>query len=189
MNNTVKAFCRRLAQSGFVAFAPDLYHGQVADSVADAEALAQALDTAHVQAKAEIAAAAEFVHQRAGQGDGIAVVGFSLGAYYALHLAAATPEHVDAVVIFYGTGVDEHGESRARYLGHFAENDPYEPRANVDHLEDSLLRAGRPVTFHRYAGAGHWFFEPDRADAYRVDAAELAWNRTLSFLQASATIR
>lgn len=39
LNDTMKAFCTRLAQSGFVAFAPDLYHGKVADNIADAETL------------------------------------------------------------------------------------------------------------------------------------------------------
>jgi carboxymethylenebutenolidase len=190
LNDTVSAFCTRLARNGFVAFAPDLYHGKIANKVADAEALSRALDATHTRAEEEVAQAAKFVHERgAGSGPGIAVIGFSLGAYYALHLAATAPEHVDAVVLFYGRGVDEHGASRARYLGHFAQNDPYEPQANVDHLEDSLRRAGRPVTFHRYAGAGHWFFEPDRADAYRADAAALAWDRTLAFLRAPPTTR
>ena len=39
LNDTIKAFCTRLAEAGFVAFAPDLYHGQVADTIADAEPL------------------------------------------------------------------------------------------------------------------------------------------------------
>lgn len=90
LNDTMKAFCSRLAESGFVAFAPDLYHGRVADTIAGAEALGQALDANHLQAKAEIAEAALFLHQRAGQPErGLAVVGFSLGAYYALDLSAA----------------------------------------------------------------------------------------------------
>ena len=44
LNDALKAFCRRLAGSGFVAFAPDLYHGKVADTIAGAEALGKALD-------------------------------------------------------------------------------------------------------------------------------------------------
>ena len=43
LNDTVKAFCTRLANFGFVAFAPDLYHGKVTDSIAEAETLSQAL--------------------------------------------------------------------------------------------------------------------------------------------------
>lgn len=189
LNDTMKAFCTRLAESGFVTFAPDLYHGQVADTIADAEALGQALDNNHLQAKAEIAEATTFLNERAGQtGRGLAVIGFSLGAYYALDLAAADPERIRSVVLFYGTGGGDFSNSRAAYLGHFAENDEFEPQSNVDSLEESLKSAGRPVTFHRYRGTGHWFFEPDRPQAYDQEAANLAWDRTLAFLKRSFTL-
>jgi carboxymethylenebutenolidase len=70
-----------LAESGFVALAPDLYHGKVADNIADAETLGKALDTNHLQAKADIAEATMFLSERAGQAErGLAVIGFSLGA-------------------------------------------------------------------------------------------------------------
>jgi carboxymethylenebutenolidase len=45
-----------------------------------------------------------------------------------------------------------------------------------------LRSAGRDVVFHRYLGTGHWFAEPSR-DAYRADAAELAFERTVAFLR------
>jgi carboxymethylenebutenolidase len=189
LNDTMKAFCTQLADAGFVAFAPDLYHGQVADTVAAAEALGSALDANHLQAKAEIADATRFLDERAGQaGRGLAVIGFSLGAYYALDLAAAAPERIRAVVLYYGTGPADYGKSRAAYLGHFAANDPYEPPSNVDDLEQALREAGRPVTFFRYPDTGHWFCEPDRTDAYDRAAADLAWERTLAFLQRPSTM-
>ncbi|MEO5669642.1 MAG: dienelactone hydrolase family protein [Ramlibacter sp.] len=184
LNDVVKDFCTRLADAGFVVFAPDLYRGKVARDIAGAETLAKALDASHLQAKAEIAEAAKFLGERANPpGSGIAVVGFSLGAYYALDVATAEPGCVHSVVLFYGTGGGDHSKSRAAYLGHFAENDQYEPQAGVDALQASLRVAGHPVTFHRYPGTGHWFFEPDRPQAYNEAAASLAWNRTLAFLQ------
>jgi len=186
LNETLKTFCTRLAEAGFMAFAPDLYHGKVADTIPGAEALGAELDANHLQAKSKIAAATLFLHERTGKSeDGLAVIGFSLGAYYALDLAAADPEHIRSVVLFYGTGGGDFNNSRAAYLGHFAGNDPYEPPTNVDELEASLQSAGRPVTFHRYPGTVHWFFEPDRTDAYNPEAAGLAWERTLSFLKDS----
>lgn len=137
LNDTVKAFCTRLAQSGFVAFAPDLYHGKVADTIPGAEALGRALDANHLQAKADIADATTFLSERAAQaGRGLTVIGFSLGAYYALDLAAADPEHIHSVVLFYGTGGGDYSKSRATYLGHFAENDEFEPQSGVDELEE-----------------------------------------------------
>ena len=191
LNDTIKAVCRRLAESGFVAFAADLYHGKVADTIPAAEVLGNAVDTNYLQAKAEVAEAAKYLSERVGQTDrGLAVVAFSLGAFFALDLSAADPEHIRSVVLFYGTegtmGTD-FSSSRAAYLGHFAENDQYESKSNVDNLEQSLRRAGRPVTFYRYPGTGHWFFEPDRSDAYNQAAANLAWDRTLAFLKRHST--
>lgn len=189
LNDTIRAFCTRLAESGFVAFAPDLYHGKVADNIADAESLGNALDTNHKQAKADVAEATRFLNERAGQvGRGLAVIGFSLGAYYALDLSVAEPERVHSVVVFYGTGGGDYSRSRAAYLGHFAEVDPFEPQSNADDLEAALRHAGRPVTFYRYPGTGHWFFEPDRVQAFNQAAAGLAWDRTLAFLRRSSTL-
>jgi carboxymethylenebutenolidase len=188
LNDTIKAFCTRLAEAGFVAFAPDLYHGQVADNIADAETLSTALDANYLQARAEVAEAARFLNERVGPTDrGLAVIGFSLGASYALDISNTAPEYIRSVVIFYGTWVDDVNRSRAAYLGHFAENDPFEPQANVDQLEAALKQVGRPVTFYRYPGTGHWFFEPDRTPAYNEAAASLAWDRTLTFLKSWTT--
>lgn len=184
LNDTMKAFCDRLAASGFVAFAPDLYHGEVADTIPGAEALGSALDSNYLQAKAEIADAAVFLNERANQGDrGLAVVGFSLGAFYALDLSAAAPELIRSVVLYYGTGPADFSNSKAAYLGHFAEDDPFEPGSNVDELEETIRSAGRPVTFYRYSDTGHWFCEPDREEAYNQAAERLAWERTLDFLK------
>ncbi len=188
LNDTIKAFCTRLAGSGFTAFAPDLYHGKVADNIPDAETLGKALDANHLQAKVEIAEATRFLSKRVGlTGYDLAVIGFSLGAYYALGLADADPDHIRSVVLFYGTGGGDFSRSRAAYLGHFAEKDQFEPPSNVADLEKTLRGNGRPVTFHTYSGTGHWFFEPDRPQAYNQAAASLAWDRTLAFLRRSPT--
>jgi carboxymethylenebutenolidase len=184
LNDTMRAICTRLAEAGFIVFAPDLYHGKVADTIPDAEALCTALDANYMQANAEIAEAVSFLSERAGHTDrGLAVIGFSLGANYALDIAATDPDHIHSVVLFYGTGGGDFSSSKAAYLGHFAENDPYEPKASIDELEESLRQAGRPVSFYRYAGTGHWFFEPDRTQAFNPAAATLAWDRTLEFLR------
>ena len=60
------------------------------------------------------------------------------------------------------------------------------PSIPADALEEALKQAGRPVTFYRYSGTGHWFFEPDRPQAYDHAAASLAWERTLAFLKRPA---
>jgi carboxymethylenebutenolidase len=184
LNDTIRAFCDRLAAEGFVVFAPDLYHGQVVDTIPEAEAAVNELSSKYEQAQVEVAEAAAFLSERA-DGRGLAVIGFSMGVYYGLALASAAPDLVHKVVIFYGTGDADFSTARAAYLGHFAGDDDFEPRPYVDGMEEAIRGAGRPVTFHHYPGTGHWFFESDRTDAYNAAAAELAWARTLTFLKGS----
>jgi carboxymethylenebutenolidase len=180
----MKSVCTRLAESGFFALAPDLYHGKLADKIADAKSLSDELDT-H-QAKADIATAAKFLIEQTGLTNrSLAVIGFSLGAYFALDLSVADPDHIRSVIIFYGTRAGDYSNSRAAFLGHFAETDQFEPQSDVDELEAALSRAGRPVNFYRYPGTGHWFFESDRSQAFNQPAADLAWDRTLAFLRDS----
>jgi dienelactone hydrolase len=76
---------------------------------------------------------------------------------------------------------------KVAYPGHFAENDEFDPQSNVDHLEESLKRAGRTVTFYNYSVTGHWFFEPDCSQAYNPTATSLALDRPPAFLRCSST--
>jgi carboxymethylenebutenolidase len=182
LNEAIKDFCTRLAEEGFTAFAPDLYGGKVAVTIPEAEALRDALDWK--KSIPEISAAAEYLQERSGEPvKRLAVIGFSLGAFFALNLSTSDPERVNKVVVFYGTGPADFTKSRAAYQGHFAGNDPFEPESEVNSLEEELKKAGRPVGFYTYLGTGHWFFEPDRAEVYHPEAASLAWERTLAFLK------
>ena len=180
---------RLLAAAGFVAFAADLYHGKIAKTIPEATALGGALDARQAQAEADVAEAARFVLDRAGQPDGaLAVIGFSLGAAYAVIHSVADPDHVRQVVTFYGSMPMDFSASKASYLGHFVENDAYEPQENTDAMEAALRESARPVQFHVYAGTKHWFFEPDRVAEFNLEAAKLAWERTLAFLNSKPIV-
>lgn len=182
LNDTIRTLCDRLAQAGFVAYAPDLYNGEVTDQIEEAEKLAGKLDGE--QATAKVLTSVEWLQLQSGNtNQPIAVIGFSLGAYFALALSSQLPEIVESVVIFYGTGDADFSQSRADYIGHFADNDPYEPLEFVQSMETDLRSAGRNATFYHYPDTGHWFFESDRTDAYNPAAAKLAWERTLDFLK------
>lgn len=178
LSPAVREACDRLAREGYVAYAPDLYHGQLVSTIEEAQAMVDRLDGQ--AAAADIARAVDHLAAQSSSSS-LGVVGFSLGAFFALRLSAGDPDRIKAVTLFYGTGDGEFDKSKAAYLGHYAENDPYEPAEGVNWLEGALKTAGRPVAFHRYAGVGHWFSEADRPDAYNADAAELAWSRTLEF--------
>ena len=182
LNDFFKDFCKRLAREGFVAFAADLYHGQVASTIEEAEQLRSQL--VRKQARADIVAAAEYLRGlEVVSSQALGTVGFSLGANFALGLSIEKPDLVRAVVTFYGTSGGDYTRAKAAYLGHFAEIDEWEATSGVKRLEKSLRAAGRPVTFYTYAETGHWFFEKDRVDAYDAPAAKLAWQRSVSFLR------
>jgi carboxymethylenebutenolidase len=180
--------CDRLATAGFVALAPDLYRGKTTAEVEEAEALAGALNQQEERVRGDIEGAVRFLRQdgATSPADGrgkLAVVGFSLGGAYALDMSVTLAEETAAVVIFYATytGLD-YSRAQAAYLCHFAEDDPFEPAESVAALARELQAAGRPATFYTYPGTTHWFFEPNRPDAYDATAAALAWERTLAFL-------
>ena len=178
--------CDRLAMEGFVALAPGLYPGgETTDSIAEAETLVNALFKNPDEAEAIVFAAVNHLRALPGVTDGpVGVIGYSLGANWALDLSLTRPDDVGAVVAVYGTGGGDFSAAQAAYLGHFAENDDFEPMAEVRALEAAIREAGHDVEFHVYPGTGHWFVEPNRPDVYNAEAAGLAWDRTLAFLTA-----
>lgn len=178
--------CDRLAANGYVALAPELYaDGATTDSIAEAEQMVSRNERSPEETEAVVLASVDhLLALPAVNGARIGVIGFSMGAYWALDLSRMRPDGVSAVVAVYGTCDGEFHAARAAYLGHFAEHDDYEPLEAVRALEASLRAAGRDVEFHIYPGTGHWFVEPNRPDVYNQEAAELVWERTLAFFGA-----
>jgi carboxymethylenebutenolidase len=180
LNDDVIAYVDRLAAAGFVVAAPDLFGGQVASTIEEAGRLAGAADEAAVDSivLAAIDRLADHLEAMAI----LAALGFSFGAHSAMW-SPAQRDRVVASVVYYGTtGGSILSQARVPVLGHFAETDPYETDEGVAAFEETLRSAGRDVVIHRYPGTGHWFAEPSR-DAYRPEAADLAFERTVDFLR------
>ncbi|NJM07803.1 dienelactone hydrolase family protein [Candidatus Gracilibacteria bacterium] len=173
--------CDRLAQEGFVVFAPDLNEGQIAQTVEQAQALMDARDN-HRTASAVFGGLNALRAHTAVDATAISVIGFSMGAAWALELAQSQPELIDATVLFYGSYGVDFNKTRARFQGHFAEVDEWEPLENVQQMQAAMRAAGRSVDLHIYPGVGHWFVEEDRPE-YNAPAADLAWQRMLAFLK------
>ena len=112
----------------------------------------------------------------------IGVIGFSMGGHWAFWLAQRPELPIAATVTFYAARDGDYTRSRASFLAHFAETDEWVSAASKKKLERSLAKAGKPARLHTYPGTGHWFFEEDRADAFQAEAAKLAWERTMAFL-------
>jgi carboxymethylenebutenolidase len=106
-----------------------------------------------------------------------------MGGAHSLLLSVLKPESVGAVVVFYAAWSEpDFSKAKASFLGHFAPDDEWEPIEGVRATEEKIRGAGRDVTFHFYPGTKHWFFEENRPMEYKRDAADLAWKRTLEFL-------
>lgn len=179
-----KQFCDRLANEGYAVFAPDMFKGQTASTIAEAEALVsqsrnnEDLIQAIVEASVEQLRGLVKLDKKK-----LGVIGFSFGAAWAVVLSASKPTDIGTVVLFYGAypGFD-FKSVQAAFQGHFAEHDDYEPLDGVRQTEDAIKSAGLSTEFYVYPNTGHWFFEDNQPHAYDPEAAQLAWQRTRKFL-------
>lgn len=182
--------CDRLAAAGFVALAPDLYHGRTTAVIEEADALGQATDQDVERWRGDIRGAVQFLRQNgvtlpADDRGPVALLGFSLGGAYALDMSVNLANEIAAVVLFYAAWPEpDFRQARAAYLCHFAENDPYQSAEVEAEMVQAIQAAGRPITAYTYPGTKHWFFEENRPAEYDAAAAALAWERTLAFLNA-----
>jgi carboxymethylenebutenolidase len=181
--------CDRLAGEGFVAFAPDLNQGQIAGTIEEAKTLMSGRDFGQTQAavlgslevlRDKLREVSPSPAQRPAQPLG--VIGFSMGASWALVLASQAPDQVSCAVLYYGVEGVDFSKVQASFLGHYAEQDEWTPIRWVQQMEADMQEAGLEARFHSYPHVGHWFCEADRPEAYSPDAARLAWERTVQFL-------
>ncbi len=176
-----KQCCDRLAENGFIAVAPDMREGQIAQTVEQAQEMMDKSDSRQVGATVNVARN-YLLHYPSREGRKIAVIGFSMGAAWALQEAADDPDEIAAAVLFYGIGEVDYRRVKSKVLGHFSDADEWEPYDGVQKIERKMKDAGVDVQFYTYPGKAHWFVEDDRPE-YDAAAAKLAWNRTLDFLK------
>ena len=173
-----KETCDRLAEQGFTVLAPDLRDSQIATTIDEAKALMEKSDG---QLVGDTVMAAKD-HLRGLTNGKIGVVGFSMGGAWALITAAYKPEQIAAVVLFYGNEGIEYGKVTAKVMGHYSDNDEWEPNEYVENTFAEFKKAGVDATLHIYPGVAHWFVESDRPE-YDSASAQLAWERTFEFLK------
>jgi carboxymethylenebutenolidase len=178
--SNVRQVADRLAAAGYRVLAPDLYHGQPANTVEEARAAMQALDFAEAVSQ-DIRGAAQHLSATV---SAVAALGFCMGGALSLLAAASLPE-VAATVCFYGIPPEraaDLGRIRGPVLGHFAQHDDWVTSRAIDSLAERLGDGKVTHELHRY-DAHHAFMNENRPEVYDPAAAELAWNRTLVFLE------
>jgi carboxymethylenebutenolidase len=182
----IKQVADRLAAEGFVALAPDLYHGESTTNPDDAGRLMMALNID--AAVKELTGAVDYLLELdAVSARKVGAIGFCMGGQLALALGCAS-ERVGAVVDFYGVHPRvklDWSHLRAPVLGLFAERDAFVTPAVANKLANELREAERQVEVVIYPKADHAFFNDTRPDVYDRTAAAAAWRRCLEFLRAN----
>ncbi len=181
LNEHIKDVARRFAEAGYVALAPDLYHGQVTTEPDEARKLAMTLGMG--DAVSEIQAAMAYVRGQESTTDAIGLVGFCMGGGLVLQ-TAAVDNSVSATVPFYGrpVGGGEAGQIEAPLLSFLGTRDGISA-AGYEQMHAALTANDVPNHFQLYEGAQHAFFNDTRA-SYDPQAAADAWTRTLAWFAA-----
>lgn len=178
----IKEVADRFAAEGFVALAPDMYHGESTSSPDDAGKLMMALDIA--RAEKDLAGAIGYLLSRDEVTSGsVGTVGFCMGGQLSLY-AACENASVGACVVFYGIHPNvtpDLASLQAPVLGFFAEKDEFVPPAAARQLEADLRAAGKSAEITVFAGADHAFFNDTRAEVYDAAHAATCWSRMLAF--------
>ena len=190
-----KEFVRRFAVMGYNAACPNLYTRIAPGASHDDQAAAARAQggVADQQVVGDVAGAAAYLRSLSNSNGRVGVIGHCSGGRHTFLIS--TELSVDAAVVCYGgliVGetppqlpsmvplVDRAGEVRAPILGLFGNDDQFPTPAQVDVLDEALTESGKAHEFHRYDGAGHAFFSPDRP-SYRVEAAVDGWQRIADF--------
>src|SRR5919199_4664031 len=178
----IKDVCDRFAAEGYVALAPDLYHGEQTKSPDEAGKLIMALRID--EAEKDMRGAIKYLlDHEATTGAKVGTVGFCMGGALSLY-AASKNEQVGACVVFYGGHPKVKPDLerlRAPVLGLYAGKDTFVTPESVRELERRLNELGKPNEMHIYEDADHAFFNDTRPEVYNPADAENAWRRTVNF--------
>jgi carboxymethylenebutenolidase len=175
----------RFAAAGFVALAPDLYHGQAASEPDQAKKLMMELELD--RAGEEIVTAAKYLAaMKNTTSDRVGVVGFCMGGSLAIW-SGTLSDQITATVGFYpGASWERHAPDWSRYSGkasiiHCAEGDGTSAAPGIQEALTEINGAGGDAVAYDYQGTGHAFFNDDRPEVFNESAAKLAWARTINF--------
>jgi carboxymethylenebutenolidase len=182
----IKDVADRFAAAGYVALAPDLYHGEVGKSPDEAGKLMMALNIAETEK--DLRGAVNYLQAHpATTGDKVGTVGFCMGGMLSL-FAATKNAAVGACVVFYGIHPSvklELDGLNAPVLGLYAEKDGFVTPEVVRQLEADLRARGKQCEMKIYEGADHAFFNDTRPEVYNAEYAADAWRRALEFYRAN----
>jgi len=180
LNDNIKGIADRFAAEGFVALAPDMYHGTVTAEPDEAGKLLMALNIP--QAEKDLKGAVAYLKEMTG--GPVGTVGFCMGGALSLFASCNSSGDVGACVDFYG------GHPAVKYnwdgltapvLGLWAEHDDF-VNPNIPTFEAEMTKRNISHEFHTYPGTQHAFFNDEHPEPqFNPAAAKDAWEKTLAF--------
>ena len=196
----IKGVCQRLAKAGFMAVAPDIFHGDVL-AYTDMDAVMTKLPTLKddVMLK-EIGMTLDWLAaQTKVEKHAIGIIGFCMGGRLAFLGNCRFPDRFKAAVCFYGGGIAAEGETdrfgrtppihlaahmkAPIYLGYGADDQGIPPAEHA-RITDKLSSLKKRYNLAVYPDAGHAFLCEERAN-YAPGPAKRAWTEALDFLHAN----
>ena len=183
LNDHIMDVANRFAHEGFVALAPDLYHGVVTSEPDEARKLIMELDMPNAVAEIQ-QAIAHLQEQPFVASEKVGITGFCMGGGLVLQVALVE-ENLSAAIPWYGRPLspEDAAKVKAPVLGLYGAEDGGIPVAAVKAMEEAMTAAGIENEFVIYEGAPHAFFN-DTRPSYNEAAAADAWPRALAWLRA-----
>ncbi|MEH0931890.1 dienelactone hydrolase family protein [Micromonospora sp. CPCC 205558] len=183
----IRSVADRFAEAGFVALAPDFYHGETTSEPDEAQRLLLAMRMD--EAAKDIAGAADYLAGRPEVTGKVGAVGFCAGGSLALW-SATISERIVATAGFYPVlPWASMSPQWADYAGkaaviHCSEEDGTSADEGVQTARRAIEEAGGDCHLYDYPGTSHAFFNDDRPEAFDQRAAASAWARTLELFRA-----
>ena len=172
----------RFAAIGYLAFAPDLYHGEQA-KLGDGQKAAALVQKYAPSAPAELEKVYDAVKGLPECTGKVGSVGFCFGGRMSLALGISRP--LDAICTFYGGGMqqlfDQLGSLKSPVLGLFGDKDLSIPVGTVEQFDQLLGKIGVHHEVIVYPDSGHAFFRDSDPNVYKPEAAKDAWTRVTKF--------
>jgi carboxymethylenebutenolidase len=179
---SIRNYCRELAEHGFVAAAPDLFGGHLADTIAEAKRLRSLKRTEPVY-KVLTRNIDELLADTAISSKEIGLVGFSMGGHWAVWLSQQSKLPIASTVLYYAARAGNFSKSHAAFLAHYAERDEWVSDEAKKRFAKAVQSAGLSLQSFTYAGTEHWFAESGRNVKNNKAATQLAFERTVAHLR------
>jgi carboxymethylenebutenolidase len=185
LDQQTKSIADRFADINYLAFSPDLYHGELAQ-LGDGDKAMALVQKYGSTAPDDLNKTFDGLKALPDSSGKIGSVGFCFGGRMSLSLGINRP--VDAVCTFYGGGMqqifDQLHKLHCPVLGLFGDQDVSIPVGTVEQFDELLDQVGVEHEIIVYPDSGHAFFRDSDPKVYKPAAAKDAWGRVTKFFGA-----